>query len=768
LASTARRLEQNCGLNQSLFEVHPYVIVSTDYIKSDRRREDFLRTCPELVIVDEAHTCAEMAGGRGTRHQRHKLLKGLTENPNRHLLLVTATPHSGKEEAFRSLLTLLDRSFANLPDDLTGPQNEAGRRRLAAHLVQRRRGDLNHYLQADTPFPKREEKEESYQLHPEYKKLFDRALRYAREIVKDPTGGAFHQRVRWWSALALLRSLASSPAAAAATLRNRASGLAAETVEEADDIGRRTVLDAIDDDASEGVDVAPGGDPTGEGDEDKKNRDRLLEMASAADDLKGEKDAKVQKAVKLIKALVKDGFRPIVFCRYIPTAEYLADELRTALGKTWEVAAVTGTLPPPEREARVEALAKADKRVLVCTDCLSEGVNLQQMFDAVVHYDLSWNPTRHEQREGRVDRYGQSSPTVRVLTYYGTDNQVDGIVLRVLLRKHQTIRTALGVSIPVPADTETVMTALWQGALLQGGGEQLTLDLVKTDEEELHREWDAAANREKRSRTMFAQDAIKPDDVAQELASVRRAIGSEVDVEWFTREVLAGYGARLKDAKDGTLVVDLEEVGAAARDAIKDHRDQDELHLRFALPVGEGVTYLQRTHPMVAGLGSHVLDTALDPLLAGRSPARRAGVVRTQAVEKRTTALLLRLRYHIVTKRGSEEHQLLAEDWRLVAFSGSPASPEWLPEDAAETLILAKPHANIPADLAKPHVERVLEGLPAIQGRLEEIAREHGQALLESHRRVRRSTRVTGVSQHIEPKLPVDVLGVYVYLPVGA
>src|SRR5690606_30672778 len=58
LPSTARRLEAACRLDQSVFDVYPFVIVSTDYIKSDRRRADFLRSCPELVIVDEAHTCA--------------------------------------------------------------------------------------------------------------------------------------------------------------------------------------------------------------------------------------------------------------------------------------------------------------------------------------------------------------------------------------------------------------------------------------------------------------------------------------------------------------------------------------------------------------------------------------------------------------------------------------------------------------------------------------------------------------------------------------
>ena len=67
-------------------------MVSLDYIKSDRRRSEFLRACPLFVIVDEAHTCA--GAGRG-RHQRYELLKGLSENPSRHLVLLTATPHSG-------------------------------------------------------------------------------------------------------------------------------------------------------------------------------------------------------------------------------------------------------------------------------------------------------------------------------------------------------------------------------------------------------------------------------------------------------------------------------------------------------------------------------------------------------------------------------------------------------------------------------------------------------------------------------------------------
>ena len=159
LASTAARLERFCAPGQSLFEVFPYVIVSMDYIKSESRRSEFVRSCPELVIVDEAHTCAYSPGGRGGRHQRYQLLKELSlKNPDRHMILVTATPHSGNEDAFRSLLSILNPEFESLPADLAGEENVEHRRNLAKYFVQRRRGDIKSYMGSETLFPQRIEK----------------------------------------------------------------------------------------------------------------------------------------------------------------------------------------------------------------------------------------------------------------------------------------------------------------------------------------------------------------------------------------------------------------------------------------------------------------------------------------------------------------------------------------------------------------------------------------------------------------------------------
>ena len=773
LSGTVRRLERQCGIGQSLYEVYPFTVTSIDYIKSDRRRNEFIRTCPELVIVDEAHGCAYEERQHRSRHQRYELVRELASDAAKHMILVTATPHSGKEAAFRSLLGFLDPDFKQLPDDLGGKENEPIRRKVAAHFVQRRRADIRHFLDKETVFPTREDKEDTYNLAPEYKRLFGRILKYAREIVRDESGGRHRMRVRWWSALGLLRSLASSPAAAAATLRNRSATADTDTAEEADEVGRRQVLDQDDADSPDASDITPGASSS----EDEESgtelsRRQLLELAREADKLRGNGDAKIQKAVTLLKALIKEGYRPIVFCRFIQTAEYVAEQLRERLSNKVTVAAVTGTLPPEERESRVLELARSDPRVLVCTDCLSEGINLQDHFDAVFHYDLSWNPTRHEQREGRVDRYGQPKPKVRCLTYYGVDNQIDGIVLDVLLKKHRRIRSSLGISVPVPADSNAVVEAIFEGLLLreQSGAPQQAL-LFPDLEEHLRRdeanrrfqdEWDNATTREKRSRTMFAQEAMQArmEEVARELKAIREAIGTGREVEAFMRQALADHGAGITD-KNNVTIFDLSGTPQGLRELCDN--DEKKFKAGFELPLDEGVLYLTRTHPIVEGLTAHTLNAALDG--DENAIASRCGVIYTNQVKQRTTLLLLRYRYHIVTQDTDMERHLLAEDSQVIGFAGAPAEAEWIDPVQVADLLDAVPTRNIDRERATHFIQRVLNDITALTPSLERFAVERGRELLDAHRRVRSAARWRGIRHDIRPELPPDVLGIYVYLP---
>jgi len=77
LANTAKKLEAKCLPNESIFDIHPFTVISIDYIKSDRRKEEFLRSAPEFIIVDEAHTVSHDSLTSGSRHQRHELVKSL-------------------------------------------------------------------------------------------------------------------------------------------------------------------------------------------------------------------------------------------------------------------------------------------------------------------------------------------------------------------------------------------------------------------------------------------------------------------------------------------------------------------------------------------------------------------------------------------------------------------------------------------------------------------------------------------------------------------
>ncbi len=774
LPSTVARLERPCNVGESLFEYpgRRFFIVSTDFIKSDRRREEFQRACPELVIIDEAHTCVSATQGA---HQRYKLVSGLIERKqSRHLILVTATPHSGKEEAFRDLLTLLNPEFQDLPADLTGPQNEPNRRRVAAHLVQRRRGDILQYLDARTDFPRRDVlRDVTYKLSPEYKKLFEKVLAYAREVVRDPVQGNKHrQRIRWWSMLALLRSLASSPRAAAQTLHTRSGTAGTETEDQANEVGRQSLLDLSESEAADGFDNAPGADSGEEQADAEKVRRRLEEMSREAAKLEGASDQKLQTAVTFIKKeLLGAGFNPIIFCRFIPTAEYVAEALRKALPGDVEVQAVTGTLPPEERELRVLELGKSKRRVLVATDCLSEGINLQEHFNAVFHYDLAWNPTRHEQREGRIDRYGQEGVkdatgqrTVRTATYYGIDNHIDGIVLRVLLKRHKTIQGSLGVSVPVPFDTEQIIEAIFEGLLVKPGGEQAELfeEFFKPKQMELDFKWKEAEERETRSRTMFAQLSIKVDEVARELGEIRAAIGAGADVAAFTREALSAYGSAVS-RKNGSLVADLMGTPRALQESLA--LERPELMARFEKPVGEDEIYLTRTHPVVEGLSSFVFSHALDEAsIEGKPAARRCGVIYTNSVQKKTTLLLVRYRFQISSKKldGSAD-SALAEDVGLLAFEGHPSTPVWLPDQRAVDILSAKPGKNLGADRATNFLERVIPDLHLLTPHFDERAERLAEQLHASHIRVRpRTTR----RSRVEPYLPVDVLGVYLYFPV--
>jgi len=292
--------------------------------------------------------------------------------------------------------------------------------------------------------------------------------------------------------------------------------------------------------------------------------------------------------------------------------------------------------------------------------------------------------------------------------------------------------------------------------------------------DELFRQWDASSEREKRSRTLFAQYSIKTEEVEQELREVQEHIGLANDVASFTTEALRSYGAFVNQRAGGLVEFDLREVPVALRDAVDLRRyapgKDPTLRVSFSLSGQPDRVYLSRTHPLVEGLAAYVMDTALDaeedPL--NRPIARRGGLIRTSQVQTRTTLLLVRLRFHIRTpaRAGGELQPLLAEDCAVFAFRGVPQNAQWFDEEQEiAALLQAHSEANTASAQIQHFLRQALDGYQQyLAPHLEVLARERAEALREAHRRVRRSAALS-VDVTVEPQLPPDILGVYVYLP---
>jgi superfamily II DNA or RNA helicase len=741
-ASSAARLERGLPPSQTLFDAHPYTVVSLDYIKADRRRDTFARACPRLVAVDEAHACV---GTHQSRQQRFELLMRLAEDPERHLLLLTATPHSGDEAAFDRLLRLLDEEFAGALFE-----SEAARIRLARHFVQRRRIDITgRDWGEERVFPRHDTTERAYDLSAEHRTFHDAVLDWCFGVVEGAGPDQRRRRLAFWGTLALMRCVGSSPAAALSALRNR---LAADP--------ERLEEQVFDDDADEvdAADLEPAPGLTEEG--------PLAALVARAEGLTRSPDPKFEALVRVLKPLVAEGANPVVFCRFIATADHVAAGLRKVFPKL-RIEAVTGTLPPEDRTASVEAMVDAEQRLLVATDCLSEGVNLQQLFDTVIHYDLSWNPTRHQQREGRVDRFGQPAKVVRSVLLFSPDSAIDGAVLDVILRKAEAIRRATGVTVPLPEERGAVTNALMNAVILhKGRARQLSLDLgLASAAASMETRWRDAEEGERRSRARFAQNVIRPEEVAPEWQRWRALLGGPDQVRRFVERAMSRLDAPLEPASADTARAHLAALPSAVSERLAARGLTSSVRLAFVEPASAGTEMVGRSHPLPATLAEALLEGALDPGASPVPPLGRVGAWPTRGVKILTTVLLLRLR-HKLTVHARRERLLLVEEAGALAFEANAAEPKFVGDAALELL----GHAAS-GDLAAVARDRLVTQArervaTTFSASIEAHARLRAEELSHDHARVRAA--LPGMSRiSVEPVSPVDVIGIFVLVPAG-
>ena len=411
----------------------------------------------DLIVVDEAHKMSATVWGGEVKYTKRFQLGRMLSDITRHFLLLTATPHNGKEEDFHLFMSLVD------PERFEGAARSSSQAIDVSDVMRRLvKEDL---LKFDgTPlFPERRAYTVNYSLSPLEANLYHAVTEYVQEEFNRADQLSNDHRSTVGFALTILqRRLASSPEAIYQSLRRRRERLEYRLNEEK--LGKRAEeykssirydADYDDEDYSS--------------EEMEQEEENVAEKASASRTI-AELEAEIHTLKNLerlankvrlsgedrkwdeLSRILQDNecmFTPdhqreklIIFTEHRDTLRYLTEKIRTLFGSDDSVITIHGGMLRDERR-KVEEKFRQDKdvRIMIATDAAGEGINLQRAH-LMINYDLPWNPNRLEQRFGRIHRIGQTE--VCHLWNLVSQETREGMVFQCLFNKLEEERTALG------------------------------------------------------------------------------------------------------------------------------------------------------------------------------------------------------------------------------------------------------------------------------------------------------------------------------------
>jgi superfamily II DNA or RNA helicase len=440
------------------------LIIRLDMASRSDELKAKLEAAPEwdLIVCDEAHRmAASYFGGEVKETRRYKLGK-LLGSRTRNLLLMSATPHNGKEADFQLFMALLDQ------DRFEGRFREGVHKADVSDMMRRVTKEELYRFDGTPLFPERRASTASYALSPEEAQLYQAVTTYVREEMNraDRTGDGGRRNSVGFALQILQRRLASSPAAIHRSLERRRKRLEERLREERlfrsaggslSDGPSLSIYDLDD------LEEAPG-------EELEQAEEQIVDLATAAQTL-AELETEIsilrdleERALRLklsgrdtkwreLESILDDpimldsttGLRRkiLIFTEPRDTLDYLAQKISARIGDPAAVVTIHGGIA---REARRSAIAAFNSdpvvRVMIANDAAGEGVNLQRGAHLMVNYDLPWNPNRIEQRFGRIHRIGQTE-VCHLWNLCATDTR-EGEVYHRLLDKLEEARTALG------------------------------------------------------------------------------------------------------------------------------------------------------------------------------------------------------------------------------------------------------------------------------------------------------------------------------------
>jgi superfamily II DNA or RNA helicase len=405
-----QRVRNKIPTNHNPFHFFDKSIISIDTLKQDIEYRHYLEQAYwDIIVIDEAHNVAE----RGSNSQRSRLAKLLASRSDT-LIMLSATPHDGKPESFASLMNMLDETAISNPKEYKHEDfNDKGL------VVRRFKKDVKEQIAKEFPERQIETIRSNATAIEEdaYRELLDANF---GSLDKSSEGGQNHSRL---FRVTLEKALFSSPMACLSTVENRLNKLKnKDNIEFADDI------------------------------------DTLASLAQSLKRIDAQNFSKYQRLLTLIQdKKLGFGWKPnkkddriVIFTESIPTLKFLKAHLTADLNlKDGQLEELHGQMPDTDIMNIVESFGKLESkiRVLVCSDVASEGINLHYQSHKMIHFDIPWSLMVFQQRNGRIDRYGQSNqPQIRYMITQSQNDKIrgDSRILEVLIEKDDQAQLNIG------------------------------------------------------------------------------------------------------------------------------------------------------------------------------------------------------------------------------------------------------------------------------------------------------------------------------------
>jgi len=372
-SAAIRRMRNRIPAHYNVFDQFDRSIVSIDTLKRDTQIRDALKhSYWDLIIIDEAHNAAERKSAAGSNSQRAELAQLLSRRTDS-LLLLTATPHDGSQESFASLIRMLDPT--RVPDPTRLHRSD-----IEDLVVRRFRSSPEVVADIGRAVPKRQLFPRHFPLSPQEEMAYQAIADMHLDLDKEQTRARAIDLFR----TTIAKAIFSSPAACLETLNRRIRGIENGTVR--------------------GTDA---------------DRDRLQSLADQVTAIDTGAFSKYQELLNLLRELRWTGRAPrdrlVIFSERIATVSWLAERLREDLNLAPDqMARVDGGSVEADVQTQevIEAFGqeRSPIRILIASDMASEGLNLHFQCHRLIHFDLPWSLLRFQQRNGRIDRYGQDRP----------------------------------------------------------------------------------------------------------------------------------------------------------------------------------------------------------------------------------------------------------------------------------------------------------------------------------------------------------------------